>query len=70
MPVEKFSSLTAAEKALWNFEPDEVYYNNLREFFKMATTLRPLKFPHGIYKYRSFKEAESDKEKWILDNKR
>ncbi len=66
MPVEKFYNLEDAEEALWNFNPDEDYFKNLREFFKMATTLHPPQFPHGIYKYRTFKEAKTDKEKWVF----
>ena len=67
MPVEKYSSLEDAEKALWNFNPDEAYYKNLREFFKLAATLHPFKCPHGIFKYRTFEQAELDKQNWLLN---
>jgi hypothetical protein len=67
MPVEKFKSLKAAEEALWNFNPDETYYKNLNEFFKLAAALHPFKCPHGIFKYKTFEEADADKQKWFLD---
>jgi len=68
MPVEKFKSLKDAERALLTFNPDKQYYNNLKEFFKLATMLNPVRFPRGIFKYNTLEEADRQKQQWIREN--
>jgi hypothetical protein len=66
MPVYKFNSLEEAEKALWTFSPDDKYYQRLSQFFELATTIKPLKYPLGVFKYKTFAEANSQKNAWDL----
>lgn len=68
MPVEKFKSMKDAENALLTFEPDRQYYKNLKEFFKLATMLSPVRFPRGIFKYNTLEEADRQKRQWIREN--
>ena len=39
MSIQKFKSLSEAGEALWNFNPDKHYYEQVRALFKLATKL-------------------------------
>lgn len=66
MPVQKFKSFEDAEKALWNFEPDEAYFERVRKLFEFAQNLNPIRYPHGVFKYKSIEDASRQSEEWIL----
>ena len=59
MPVFKYKNFKQAEQALWNFNPDQNYYNRIAEFWKLAERLRPIKYPNGILKFHSIQEANN-----------
>ena len=66
MPVYKFKSFEEAEKALWNFHPDEKYYKRVAELWAFANKLNPMSCSKGIFKYRSIEEANKAREDWEL----
>jgi len=68
MGLQKFKSFSEAERALWCYNPDEKYFQQIRELFKLANRLCPPNFPRGIFKYRTMKEANKAKEEWLLQN--
>jgi len=68
MSLQKFKSFEEAERALWCLNPDEKYFKQVRELFKLANRLCPPNFPWGVFKYRTIEDADKDKEKWLLQN--
>ncbi|MCP4130820.1 MAG: hypothetical protein GY754_07545 [bacterium] len=68
MPVYKYKSFEEAEKALWNFNPDEDYYKNASELWDMANKLSPVKCRRGIFKFRTIEEANKHRMEWELEN--
>ena len=69
MPVQKFKSFQEAREALFVLKPDKDYPTFLFEFFELQGKLFTKKFPHGVFKFRSFEEAQKQKEDWLLDDK-
>jgi hypothetical protein len=68
MGLQKFKSFQEAEQALWCYNPDEKYFKQVRELFKLANRLCPPNFPRGIFKYLTLEEANNAKEEWLLQN--
>jgi len=66
MPVYKYKTLEEAERALWNFHPNEAYFNQVAELWKFANQLCPITYPKGIFKYRSIEEANQQRDEWEL----
>ncbi|MFZ0454546.1 MAG: hypothetical protein WCE54_00950 [Ignavibacteriaceae bacterium] len=66
MPVYKYKSLKEASDALLVKVPDENYYKMLSGFYETFGELFTKKFPHGVYKFKTIKEAQEQKERWIL----
>ncbi|HDL17519.1 MAG TPA: hypothetical protein ENH29_00525 [Bacteroidetes bacterium] len=57
MPVYKYKTFEEAEKALWHFHPDNAYYKKIAELWDFADRLSPIKYPPGIYKFKTIEEA-------------
>ena len=56
MPVFRYKSFDEAERALWNFNPDEKYFDNVHKLFILAG-----KFPNrqnhpGITKFKNIED--------------
>lgn len=68
MPVFKYKTYEEAEKALWNFEPDEAYFHRIVKLFEFAQKLNPVHYPHGVFKYRSIEDANRQSEEWQRDH--
>jgi hypothetical protein len=68
MGLQKFKSFQEAEQALWCSHPDEKYFKQVRELFKLANRLCPPDFPRGVFKYRTMEEADNAKQEWLLQN--
>jgi hypothetical protein len=66
MPVQKFKTFEEAEKALWNFHPDEAYYARVAELWDFANKLNPISYPKGIFKFRTIEEANKHREELEL----
>ena len=70
MPVQKFKTFEEAEKALWNFHPDEAYYARVAELWDFANKLNPISYPQGIFKFRTIEEANKHREELELAHAR
>ncbi len=66
MPVFKYKTFEEAERALWNFHPDESYFRRVAELWDFADKLCPICYPRGIFKYKSIEEANKQREEWEL----
>jgi hypothetical protein len=66
MPVYKYKTFEQADKALWNFNPDEEYYKQVAELWRFANKLSPITYPKGIFKFRSIEEANKQRQEWEL----
>jgi hypothetical protein len=66
MPVYKYKDFEQAERALWNFHPDEAYFKRVAELWAFANKLSPITYPRGVFKYRSIEEANKQRYEWEL----
>lgn len=66
MPVYKYKTYEEAEQALWNFHPDEAYFNKVAELWDFANKLSPLSCAKGIFKFRNIEEANKHRDEWEL----
>jgi len=57
MTVTAFKTLEEASMSLWSYNPDEVYYRGLAEFYSFACRIHPPRHPKGLFKFASFEEA-------------
>jgi len=67
MPVLKFKTFEALDRLeregkgiSWNFKPDRAYFEKILRF-KLK-----IPFPPGVYKFRTFKEAEIWAREWWI----
>lgn len=67
MPIYKYKTFGEAERALWNFHPDEAYYEKVAELWEFANKLSPIKYPKGIFKFKSIEKANKHREEFELD---
>ena len=68
MHVFKYKSFDEAEKALWNFNPDETYFQRVIQLYEFARQLNPIRFPQGIFKYKTIEEANQQHDEWVLEH--
>lgn len=62
MPIYKYKTFEEAEEALWNLQPDKAYFKRVAELWDFADKLSPIKYPRGIFKFRSIEEANTHRE--------
>jgi hypothetical protein len=62
MPVQKFKTFEDAEKALVINEPNEAYFRRVAQLFEFANKLNPIKWPKGIFKFKTIEEANRHRE--------
>jgi hypothetical protein len=70
MPVQKFKTFEEAEKALWNFKPDDAYLARVAELWDFANKLNPISYPKGIFKFKTIEEANKHREEVELAHAR
>jgi hypothetical protein len=70
VPIFKFKSLFEAERALWNFKPDEMYVRRVAELWNFANQLSDVKYPRGVFKFRSITEANRHRDELELKRAR
>jgi hypothetical protein len=63
MAIQKFKTFEEAERALWNFNPDEKYYQQVADLFRLMEKLHPLQNEKGVFKFRTFEEAQAHRVK-------
>ena len=68
MPVYKYKSFEDAEKALWNFNPDERYFEHLAELYNFGNKLNPIEIPRGVFKFKTIEEANRHRERIELEH--
>ena len=66
MPVYKYKTFEEADRALWNFHPDETYYQQVAALWRFANKLSPISYPKGIFKFRSIEEANKHRDEFEL----
>ena len=47
MPVYKYKTFEEAERALWNFHPDEAYFRKVADLWNFANKLLPVSYSKG-----------------------
>lgn len=57
MTIQKFKTFEEAQSQLWDFNPDQKYYNSISELFNLANFLKKPVCEKGIHKFRTFKQA-------------
>jgi hypothetical protein len=68
MPIKKFKTFEDARKDLWSSNPDEKYYESVRNLFEFACEICPPFYPHGIFKFKTIEEANKHRDEIILQN--
>lgn len=67
MPVLKYKRFEDAERAQWNFSPDEDYFRMVLSLNSTMFKKWIIKnFPHGIHRYKTLMDAQKDAEDWLL----
>jgi hypothetical protein len=62
MTVTKYRTFEEAERALWEFNPDDDYFRKVAAMFELMGKIQPKPaFRKGLFKYRSIEEADRDK---------
>ena len=70
MPVYKYKTFEEADRALWNFHPDEAYFKKVADLWNFAGKLLPISYPKGIFKFRSMEEANKHRDQLELEHAR
>jgi len=60
--IKKFKTFEEARRDLWVMNPDDVYYKRLSEFYELAASLIKRKIPQGIFKFKTFEDAQKHRE--------
>lgn len=66
MPVYKYKTFEEAERALWNFHPDQAYFDKVADLWDFANKLSPIDYPKGIFKFRNIEEANKHRDELEL----
>jgi hypothetical protein len=68
MPVLKYRDVSDMPDDTWHPKGSELLLRAIQDVWDLAhRTIRP-RFPAGVYKHRSFEEAQILQEEWDLEN--
>jgi len=67
VPVVRYQTLDEAHRDLWCFHPDEEYDRKVARLWRLANSLRPARYPHGVFRFRSLEEANRWEREIILE---
>lgn len=56
--IKKFKTFEAASRDLWEMNPSEIYFKRVRNFYGLASFLVKHKIERGIFKFKTFEDAE------------
>ena len=68
MPVYKFRTFDEAKKSQWVFNTDDSYFNKVKELFEIAHHLNPIKYPKGIFYYKTLEQANEQRFYWEVEH--
>lgn len=68
MAVYKYKTFEEAERALWNFNPDENHFRKVAELWDFARRLNPIAYPRGIFKFKTIEEANKHRQDFELEH--
>ena len=68
MPVYKYQTFEEADRALWNFHPDEAYFKKVADLWNFANRFLPISYPKGIFKFRNMEEANQHRDQLELEH--
>ncbi len=67
MPVRRLHSLDEAESAAWVEPGDPRLWVTIREVWRLADRLAPIRYPPGVYRHRNIEDANAQTEAWERD---
>lgn len=67
MPVVRYRTLDEAHRDLWCFDPDEEYDRRVARLWRLANSLRPPRYPQGVFRFRSLEDADRWEWESIVD---
>ena len=56
--IKKFKTFEDASRDLWEMNPSEIYFKRVRNFYGLASFLVKHKIERGIFKFKTFEDAE------------
>ncbi len=70
MPVYRYTTHEAAQKALWHTHTDHQYFQQVRSLFDLAARLKAFRVKRGVFKYRTFEEASRERMEEEINTKK
>ena len=68
MPIRKFRHVAEMEDTLWYERSDPALFGAIARVWDFAQRTCQLRFPPGVYKHRSFTDADTQREQWEAAN--
>lgn len=65
MPIQKFRTLDAARRALWQSPRSPSLVSHIKALWAFSSRLVPRQIPRGVRKFRSIEEANREREQWV-----
>jgi hypothetical protein len=57
MPLYKFKTIEEADMTRKIYEPNDEYFESLKELFDFAFTINPPKIQKGVFKFKTMEDA-------------
>lgn len=65
--IKKFKTFEEARRDLWVMEPNDEYYRRVIAFYDLAASLiKPRSIEKGIFKFKTFEEAQEHRRRQSL----